>query len=104
MEHSFVYKTERPWPNRRFNIGRIGGAMPGLASDDQGETLEGHAYKRLALYKDANFSIIRVDPQRNKVEFKLYGRDAVLDMDVDVPGTSDMRPEAHPIANIELEF
>ena len=102
MKHSFVFKTERPSPNRRLNVGGIGGAMPGLASDDQGETCEGHAYKRLALYKDANFSIIRIDPQRNKVEFKLYGRDAVLNMDV--PGAGDMRPESHPIANIELEF
>jgi alkaline phosphatase D len=87
-----------------YNVGRIGGAMLGLASDDKGETREGHAYKRLALYKDANFSIIRVDPNTGKVEFKLYGRDAVLEMDVDVPGATDLRPEAHPMANIELGF
>jgi len=87
-----------------YNVGRIGGAMLGLASDDEGETHEGHTYKRLALYKDANFSIIRVDPQSDKVEFKLYGRDTVQEVDVDVPGASDIRPEAHPIANIELGF
>ena len=78
--------------------------MLGLASDDEGETHEGHAYKRLALYKDANFSIIRADPQTRQVEFKLYGRDVVQEVDVDVPGTADIRPEAHPIANIELGF
>jgi hypothetical protein len=87
-----------------YNVGRMGGAMLGLASDDEGETREGHPYKRLALYKDANFSIIRADPQGNRVEFKLYGRDAALEMDIDVPGAEDLRPEAHPIANIELGF
>ena len=69
-----------------YNVGRIGGAMLGLAPDDEGETREGNAYKRLALCKDANFSLIRVDPQTSKVEFKLYGRDAALEVDVDVPG------------------
>ena len=87
-----------------YNVGRIGGAMLGLASDDEGETREGNAYKRLALYKDANFSIIRVDPQTSTVEFKLYGRDTALEVDVDMPGAGELRPEAHPIANIELGF
>lgn len=25
MENSFIYKTERPWPNARFSVGSIVG-------------------------------------------------------------------------------
>ncbi len=47
---------------------------------DDGETEEGYSFKRLALYGDSNYSLVKVDftDDKEEIEFQLYGTQSVL--------------------------
>ena len=46
------------------------------ASDD-GRTPDGHRFARHALYVDANYAVVRVDPARSRAWFEIYGAQTV---------------------------
>jgi alkaline phosphatase D len=86
---------------------------------DDGKTEEGYRFKRLALYGDSNYSLIKVDFTRGRedIEFQLYGTQSVL-APRDLPDDSRMkevlkwfrshfseeRSLNHSIAKIPLSF
>ncbi len=67
---------------------------------DEGETAEGHRFRRLALYADSSYALISVDPGTGESWFKLYGKQTLdpppsLDRDRTVPLN-------HSVAKIRL--
>ena len=67
---------------------------------DEGETAEGHRFRRLALYADSSYALISVDPGTGESWFKLYGKQTLdpppsLDRDKTVPLN-------HSVAKIRL--
>lgn len=86
---------------------------------DDGETEEGYKFKRLALYGDSNYSLVKVDftKDREDIEFQLYGTQSVL-APRDLPDDSTIkaivrklkgflseeRLITHSIAKIPLSF
>lgn len=67
---------------------------------------EGYRFERLALYTDSNFSLVKVDPERDRVIFQLYGEQKVEAPDtvkVEKVGTSELAV-SHAIAKIQLRF
>jgi alkaline phosphatase D len=101
-----------------YNVGRVAGWLLALAAKGNGNTRDGYRFERLALYRRSNFAMVRVDPAKDRAEFRLYGQDLVSvgeDRDRRVPvqtrsrtEISDERldeiPGGHSIATIPLEF
>ncbi len=89
-----------------YNIARPLGWVLGAGVPDQGDTTEGYRFERIALYTDSSFAVIKVDPERDRVTFQLYGEQSVQapdDIDLDRIERADL-PITHAIAKIPLEF
>ena len=56
-----------------YGIGRPLSWVLSAGAADEGETAEGHAFQRLALYADSSYALISVDPGSGQGWFKLYG-------------------------------
>ncbi len=82
-----------------YNLPRAMGWGLGLAVPDEGETRDGYHFERLARYSDSNFSLIRVLPEKDRVDFQLYGEKVTANPDGGM-ATAD----SHSIAKIELHF
>lgn len=82
-----------------YNQSRALGWGLGWAVPDDGETHDGYRFKRLARYTDSNFSLVRVDPAQDSVDFQLYGEQVNQS-----PDGGDVEPNSHSIAKIELRF
>jgi len=82
-----------------YNQSRALGWALGKVVPDTGVTHDGYQFKRLARYTDSNFSLISVDPDKDMVDFQLYGEQVTHD-----PDNGDARQNSHSIAKIELRF
>ena len=82
-----------------YNQSRALGWALGKAVPDDGKTRDGYEFKRLARYTDSNFSLIRVDPEKDLVDFQLYGEQVTHD-----PENEAAHYNSHSIAKIELSF
>jgi len=67
---------------------------------DDGETSEGHQFRRLALYADSSYALISVDPGTNEAWFKLYGEQQ-LEPPPSLQGAETI-PLNHSVAKIRL--
>ena len=82
-----------------YNLPLPMGWLLGKAVPDDGVTRDGYHFKRLARYTDSNFSLVRVDPDKDTIDFQLYGEQVTGHPD----GGGDI-PNSHSIAKIELSF
>ncbi len=82
-----------------YNPSRLVSWALRLGAADDGETAEGHRFRRLALYAEASYALISVDPRSGEAWFKLYGEQK-LDVPPDMPGESV--PLTHSLAKIRL--
>lgn len=82
-----------------YNLPRALGWALGRAVPDTGVTRDGYAFERPARYTDSNFSLIRVDPEQDRVDFQLYGEQVTQN-----PVNGETRQNSHAIAKIELTF
>jgi len=83
-----------------YNKPRLLGWLLGKTVAEEGHSEDGYTFERLALYTDSNFSLVKVDPERDRVMFQLYGQQIVSDPfeeEEDVAMT-------HAIARLELNF
>lgn len=83
-----------------YNKPRLLGWLLGNTVPDEGESDDGYHFERLALYTQANFGLMRVDPAQGQAVFQLYGVQQVESPDPGAPG----RPVTHAIAKIELRY
>ncbi|MCB2016651.1 MAG: alkaline phosphatase family protein [Hydrogenophaga sp.] len=83
-----------------YNKPRLLGWLLGNTVPDEGDSDDGYHFERLALYTQANFGLLRVDPQQGQAVYQLYGVQQVDHPDPGTPG----RPVTHAIAKIELQF
>lgn len=82
-----------------YNLPRALGWALGRAVPDEGVTRDGYQFERLARYTDSNFSLIRIDPERDRVDFQLYGEQVTHN-----PESGEAQQNSHSIARIELHF
>lgn len=82
-----------------YNLPRALGWALGKAVPDTGVTRDGYTFVRLARYTDSNFSPVRVEPERDQVDFQLYGEQVTQN-----PVNGEIRQNSHAIAKIELTF
>ena len=82
-----------------YNTSRLVSWALRLGAADDGETAEGHRFRRLALYTDPSYALVSVDPRSGEAWFKLYG-----EQKLDVPPTAggDVEPLTHSLAKIRL--
>lgn len=83
-----------------YHKSRLLGWLLGNTVPDHGESDDGYAFERLALYTDSNFALLRVDPEADEVVFQLYGLQQVThpqDANATLPVT-------HAIAKFKLAF
>ena len=83
-----------------YNKPRLLGWLLGNTVPDDGKSNDGYRFERLALYTDSNFSLIRVDPDNDRVVFQLYGQQQVSHPE----GAEEDKPMTHSIAKLELYF
>ena len=57
-----------------YNISRIQSWVLKLGAADDGLTDDGHRFRRLALYAEESYILVRVDPDNGEAWFKLYGK------------------------------
>ena len=77
----------------------LGWALRFGAADD-GETPEGYAFSRLALYTGTSYALIEVDPGAGEAWFKLYGKQIVEEPSPERGGQAV--PLSHSVAKIRL--
>lgn len=82
-----------------YNLPRALGWALGRSVPDTGVTRDGYRFERLARYTDSNFSLIRVDPEKDSVDFQLYGEQVTQN-----PVNGETQQNSHAIAKIELTF
>ncbi len=95
-----------------YNVPLISGWLFGNFGTlpDDGETEEGYKFKRVALYMGSNFSIIKVNPDNEKVVFQLYGSQTIQPptktlLRKNMPYASeDEKPITNSIAKVDLDF
>lgn len=101
-----------------YNVPRISGWLMAAAAAGRGKTRDGHAFERVALYRDSNFAMIHVDSAKGRAEFRLYGKGQGAEADEQdwrIPAHTSSRatekerewtqpPGAHSIATIPLDF
>ena len=83
-----------------YNKPRLVGWMLGNTVPDEGQSNDGYSFTRLALYTEANFGLLRVDPESRQAVFQLYGVQRVNHPQ----GEQNARPVTHAIAKIELTY
>lgn len=82
-----------------YNLSRMVSWALRLGAADDGETPEGHRFRRLALYTEPSYALISADPRTGEAWFKLYGEQK-LDVPESAPG--DAVPLTHSLAKIRL--
>ncbi len=83
-----------------YHIPRALGWALRFGAADEGETDEGHRFRRLLLYTGSSYALVSVDPQADEAWFKLYGEQTV-----ERPGDERNRkavPLSHSLAKIRL--
>ena len=83
-----------------YGMGRPVSWVLSAGAADDGETAEGHRFRRLALYADSSYALISVDPGAGEVWFKLYGEQR-LEPPPSLPG-ADIIPLNHSVAKIRI--
>ena len=73
-----------------------------LGAAGDGETEEGHRFRRHALYAAPSYALVRVDPGEGAAWFKLYGMQSVEPPDRGSP--PDARPLSQSLAKIPLTW
>ncbi|GMT42182.1 MAG: hypothetical protein IEMM0002_0593 [bacterium] len=95
-----------------YNIPLLSGWLFGHLGTlpEEGSTKEGYRFKRMALYMDSNFSIIKVDPNSGKAVFQLYGKQTIQPpkktlLRKSLPFFDQVdKPITHSITGVELDF
>ena len=82
-----------------YNLSRLQSWVLSAGAADDGETDEGHRFKRLALYVESSYALISVDPGTGEAWFKLYGGQK-LETPPGVEGKAVPMP--HSLAKIRL--
>ncbi len=82
-----------------YNIPRAFGWALGSIVQDSGISDDGYEYQRLALYKQSNFSLIKVDQDNRRIIFQIYGEQETAH-----PREEVILPMTHSIAKLELGF
>ena len=82
-----------------YNPSRLVSWALRLGAADDGETAEGHRFRRLALYTEASYALISVDPRSGEAWFKLYGEQK---LDVPPETSGESVPLTHSLAKIRL--
>ncbi|GMR08740.1 MAG: hypothetical protein BMS9Abin26_1747 [Gammaproteobacteria bacterium] len=85
-----------------YNKPRLLAWLLGKAVADEGHSDDGYTFERLALYTDSNFSIVKVDPDSDRVWFQLYGKQTVSDPYEENPAPD--LPMTHALTKLELRF
>lgn len=82
-----------------YNLSRMVSWALRLGAADDGETPEGHRFRRLALYTEASYALVSADPRTGEAWFKLYGEQSL-----DAPGSQQggAVPLTHSLAKIRL--
>ena len=81
------------------NVSRLVSWALRLGAADDGRTAEGYRFRRLALYTEASYALVSVDPQSGEAWFKLYG-EQMLDAPPNTSGGAV--PLTHSLAKIQL--
>ncbi len=83
-----------------YGIARPLARVLSAGAADDGETSEGHQFRRLALYADSSYALISVDPGTDEAWFKLYGEQK-LEPPPSLPDAETI-PLNHSVAKIQL--
>lgn len=82
-----------------YNLSRLVSWALRLGVADDGRTAEGHRFRRLAMYAEASYALVSVDPQTGEAWFKLYGEQK---LDAPPSETGDAVALTHSLAKIRL--
>ena len=82
-----------------YNPSRLVSWALRLGAADDGTTAEGYRFRRLALYTEASYALVSVDPRSGEAWFKLYGEQK---LDVPPSMSGDAVPLTHSLAKIRL--
>lgn len=82
-----------------YNKSRLAGWALGQVIPDEGTTRDGYQFKRLARYTDSNFSLLRLNPLDESLDFQFYGEQVIEN-----PNTGQAQYNSHSIAKLELTF
>ena len=82
-----------------YNVSRMVSWALRLGAADDGETAEGHSFRRLALYTEASYAVVSVDPRSGEAWFKLYGEQK---LDAPTAAAGSAAPLTHAMAKIRL--
>ncbi len=83
-----------------YNLALPMGWALGAGVADEGESPDGYHFKRLALYTERNYALIKVDTPQGKAEFQLYGPQSVSHPQ----GAIEDLPVTHSMMKLELDF
>lgn len=83
-----------------YNLARPMGWTLGAGVVDEGESPDGFHFKRLALYTERNYALIKVDAAQAMAEFQLYGPQSVTHPQ----GATEDLPVTHSMMKLELDF
>lgn len=83
-----------------YNVARPLGWILGAGVPDDGDTKDGYRFKRLALYTDSNFGLVRVNPEDKTVDFQLYGEQTLQNP----TNEAERKPLTHSLAKLELSW
>lgn len=83
-----------------YNLALPMGWVLGAGVVDEGESPDNYHFKRLALYSERNYALIKVDAPQGKAEFQLYGPQSVSHPQ----GATGDLPITHSMMKLELDF
>jgi len=81
-----------------YNLALPMGWVLGAGVVDEGESPDNYHFKRLALYSERNYALIKVDAPQGKAEFQLYGPQSVSHPQ----GATGDLPITHSMMKLEL--
>lgn len=84
-----------------YNVPRPLQILVGLGVPDDGTTKDGYDFKRMALFTQSNFSIIKVNQKEKEVVFQLYGPQSLPEIRKIGAGET---PVPHSMVKIPLRF
>ncbi|MCI5160393.1 MAG: hypothetical protein D3906_18600 [Candidatus Electrothrix sp. AUS1_2] len=82
-----------------YNKPRALGWLLGASVPDDGTTSDGYTFKRLALYRESNFALIKVNQKSKEIIFQIYGR-----QEAQHPSGDVRIPMTHSVAKLVLQF
>lgn len=82
-----------------YNMSRIQSLTLSVAAADDGTTDDGYRFRRLALYAEESYALVKVDPPRGEAWFKLYGKQ---EFEVPTGARGERVPVTHSLVKLHL--